>query len=490
MSVIAVGGQEDPSRDRGADRCAALAWIILIAGLIGAACFVGYGMPRLWALHATDEALRPSLETGITAGAGVGAILLVERLRHARLLRELLLLVALVAVALGNFIYNALPAYGDRTATYDGGVWMALTTLAAAAFVAAAFVADDRQVALTRRTVRRATVASLGWIAFCEAIDLASGLVDERGPVGVYAPIWNATALTCFGLLLVAGLRFALRGGSQDAIAKLLGGVGILLAAAELKTLAMPVVPGDWLMPSDALRAGALAMVMAVSVILYRRSMHELAHRVRTAERTRIAHDLHDGLAQDLACIAAHSARLAREFGAEHPLTLAARRAVAASRGKIIDLEASSAPNTAQALREVAAESAARYHVQISVEVNAPDQPEPSPLERSELVRIAREAIANAARHGDAKHIAVTLGSPGEQPLLRITDDGSGLPPPGRPAAATSGTGLGMRAMGCRARRIGAQLHVNRRGAYGGAEIEVVAPAIAARPEPEPTVTA
>jgi signal transduction histidine kinase len=454
-------------------------------------------MPRLWALHASDQALRPSLETGITTAAVVGGGLLVCRLRHARLLRDLLLLVALAAVALSNFIYNALPAYGDRTATYEGGVWMALTTLAAAAFAAAAFAPDPRRVVLTRRTVGVATAAALGWIGLCEAIDLASRLVSARGPAGVYAPIWDATALICFGLLLVAGVRFALRAGSEDVIAKLLAGAGILLAAAELKTLAMPVVPGDWLMPSDALRAGAFAAVIVVSAILYRRSVHELAQRARTAERTRIAHDLHDSLAQDLACIAAHSARLAREFGAEHPLTLAARRALAASRGKIIDLEASEAPTTAHALRQVADESAARYGVQITVEVTAPDQPEPSPLERSELVRIAREAIANAARHGDAKHIAVTLGSRREPSLLRVIDDGSGMPAPGQPCAATSGTGLGMRAMRSRARRIGAQLHVNRRGAHGGAEIEVVHGAVPPRPEPvpagpepEPTVTA
>jgi signal transduction histidine kinase len=478
LSVIAVAGPQDPSCERATDPRAPRAWVVLTAGSIAAACFVGYGMPRLWGLHATDEALRPSLETGIAAVAVVGASLLVARLRHARRLRDLLLLVALAAVALNNFIYNALPAYGNRTATYDGGVWMALTTLAAAAFVAAAFAADHRQVVLTRRTVVLGMIAAIAWVAFCEAIDLASGLVNERGPVGVYAPIWDATALICFGLLLGAAMRFALRGGSEDAVAKLLAGVGILLAGAELKTVAMPVVPGNWLMPSDGLRAGAFAMVVAVSAILYRRSVHELAHRARTAERTRIAHDLHDGLAQDLACIAAHSARLAREFGAEHPLTIAAGRALVASRGKIIDLEASGASTTAQALREVGAESAARYGVQISVEVNAPDQPEPNWAERSELVRIAREAIANAARHGDAQHIVVTLGSHGEQPLLRVTDDGSGLPAPGQPAAATGGTGLGMLAMRSRARRIGAQLHVNRRGAHGGAEIEVVRAAI------------
>ena len=75
-------------------------------------------------------------------------------------------------------------------------------------------------------------------------------------------------------------------------------------------------------------------------------------------------------------------------------------------------------------------------------------------------------------RHGGAKHITVTLGSRREPFLLRVTDDGVGLPVPGQPAASTAGTGLGMRAMGARARRIGARLHVSHRE-HGGTQIDV-----------------
>ena len=62
-------------------------------------------------------------------------------------------------------------------------------------------------------------------------------------------------------------------------------------------------------------------------------------------ERRRIARDLHDGLAQDLAFIAAHGDQIAREAGEEHPLAIAARRALALSRGAIADLSASDAPS-------------------------------------------------------------------------------------------------------------------------------------------------
>jgi signal transduction histidine kinase len=488
MAVVAVGWHED-ALERAAHPRGSLPWIVGTVILIATVCFVGYGVPRLWGIHASDRSLRPTLETGIAAAAITGAILLVARFRQTRLHSDLLLLGGLGAVALTDFIFNALPAYGYRTAaTYGGGFWMALTTLAAGAFAAAAFSIEDRQVTITWRTTVTAATAIVGWFALWEAIDAASGLVTNRGPVGIYAPIWNATALLCFALLLLSGLRFAHRGGSEDPTARLLTGVAVLLAGAELGTLAMPVVPRDWLMPGDALRAGAFAILIVVSVILYRRSLHDLAHEALTAERSRIAHDLHDSLAQDLALIAAHSGKLARDFGADHPLTVAARRALAASRGKILDLEASHAPTTAAALREVAAEAGARFDVSIDVRVRSADQPEPSPAERTELVRIAREAIANAARHGEAEHITVTLGSRREPVLLRVSDDGRGLPGPGQLGSSAGGTGLGMRAMGARARRIDAQLRVCGECEQGGAEIEIVGAAIPAGSELEPSL--
>jgi signal transduction histidine kinase len=214
-------------------------------------------------------------------------------------------------------------------------------------------------------------------------------------------------------------------------------------------------------------------MLIAVSVLLYRQSLSQMARDALTAERLRIAGDLHDGLAQDLAFIAAHSQRLARVLGTDHPVSIAAARALATSQGQIVDLEASGAPSTVAALREVAAEASARHDVQITVRVQAADRSEPTAAERAELVRIAREAIANAVRHGRARHVTITLGSRSEPFLLRITDDGLGLPAAGQPAGPTAGTGLGMRAMRTRAGRIGAQLRASRREG-GGTEVEVV----------------
>jgi signal transduction histidine kinase len=457
--------------------------IMLIA--IAIACFIGYVMPRLWSIHTAAATLRPSLETGIAAAAVVGAILLVARFRQTRLLRDLLLLTAFAAVALTDFVFHALPAYDLQTRGYGAGAGIAMTILAAGAFVAVAFVpVPQRVVARPRRGLMLAALAAVAWIGLGELVELANGLVLGRGPVGLDAPVWTAAALLCFVLLLASGARFAHGCRVDDTEAKLLTGAAILLAGGELGTLGMPVAPADWVTPGDALRVGAFAMLIAVSVILYRQSVRQKAREALAAERLRIAGDLHDGLAQDLAFIAAHSERLARLVGADHPVAVAAARALATSRGQIVDLEASSATTTAAALREVAAEAQARFSVRITVQVLSMDQSEPSSAERTELVRIAREAIANAVRHGNAKHITVTLGSRHEPFLLRVTDDGSGLPGPGQSTAPTAGTGLGMRAMRARSSRIGAQLRARRRE-HGGTEIEVARAPIGTRSDVE-----
>ncbi len=314
--------------------------------------------------------------------------------------------------------------------------------------------------------------AAFYWVALGELVDLIAGPVREQGPSGAYGPLATTVSVTCAVLLLVSAAGFAVRHRDGDSEAGLLVAAAVCMAGAQLGKLALSVAPPDWVTPSDALRVGAYGLLLAASVRMYRRSQDQMARNALSAERLRIAQDLHDGLAQDLAFIAAHSERLAREFGADHPLAIAAPRALAASRGQIVDLSASTASSTESALREVAAEFRSRFGVRITVNVESLDtsrSAEPSEHERHELVRIAREAIANAVRHGGARNVDVRLGSRRDDLLLRVSDDGCGF---GRATAGTAGTGLGMRTMRARAKSVGARL-VTRTRESGGAEIEV-----------------
>jgi signal transduction histidine kinase len=283
-------------------------------------------------------------------------------------------------------------------------------------------------------------------------------------------PLATSVSVTYCVVLLVSAFGFAMRHRDGDRAAGPLAAAAVCIAGAQLGRLGLGVAPSDWVTPSDALRVAGYGLLLAAAVAMYRRSQDQHARDAVSAERQRIARDLHDGLAQDLAFIAAHSERLAREFGADHPLAIAAGRALATSRGQIVDLEASHASNTEGALREVAAEMSARHDVNVNVVVDGAFNADRSDHERRELVRIAREAIANAARHGGARNVTVRLGSRRDDLLLRISDDGCGF---GRAGDDTAGTGLGMRTMRARAKSVGGRL-ITRTPESGGAEIEVV----------------
>jgi signal transduction histidine kinase len=172
-------------------------------------------------------------------------------------------------------------------------------------------------------------------------------------------------------------------------------------------------------------------------------------------------------MAQDLAFIATYAERLVQDFGTEHPLTVAARHALAAARGFITDLSASDAPNTASALRAVADELSIRHDVCVTVEANGEDL---TSRTREAVVRIAREAIVNAVKHGHAQHIAVTLETHGDEFTLRISDDGRGLE---KEVSADPRPGYGLRAMRERAEAVGGDLVVRERSG-GGAAVEAL----------------
>jgi len=49
-------------------------------------------------------------------------------------------------------------------------------------------------------------------------------------------------------------------------------------------------------------------------------------------------------------------------------------------------------------------------------------------MRRSNLYRIAQEAVGNAIKHGHGQEIVVGSTSRGQEKMLRVIDDGSGLP--------------------------------------------------------------
>jgi signal transduction histidine kinase len=272
-------------------------------------------------------------------------------------------------------------------------------------------------------------------------------------------------------LLVYAAVGFVQRQRAEgDRVVGMVALAMILLAGAAFANLLAGALAPGRIGTGEALRTLACGLILAAAVIRERQVHARISKATALAERRRVARDLHDGIAQDLAFIAAHGPRFVEELGDDHPMVIAARRALAISRSTISDLSDPGSATAHEALEAVAHELGARFD--ISVAVNAELAGDLEPHERDNVTRIAREAIANAARHGGARNVIVSLRQTQTGIALRVVDDGCGiagadlLPAP---------EGFGIRSMRERAAALGGQLNV-RQPRMGGTELEVVLP--------------
>ncbi len=90
--------------------------------------------------------------------------------------------------------------------------------------------------------------------------------------------------------------------------------------------------------------------------------------------------------------------------------------------------------------------------------------------QETQLFRIAQEALTNVARHSGATEVAVRLDTSGDRVLLRIEDNGCGMP-----VEREKKPSLGMVGMRARARHVGGELSATSRE-KGGLCVEVQAP--------------
>jgi signal transduction histidine kinase len=191
---------------------------------------------------------------------------------------------------------------------------------------------------------------------------------------------------------------------------------------------------------------------------------------IAAAERRRIARDLHDGIAQDLALIATYREQIAAAMGEGHPVVRAAERALALSRTTIAELSDPPGETPQQLLGALGRELSDRF--EIAIEVDAPFPGQLTSPVRHHLSRIMLEAVTNAVRHGGAGNVAVTLTRARRGVALRIVDDG-------RAAVDADGTGpvegFGIRTMRERAAAVGGFLDI-RPALRGGTEVEVLVP--------------
>lgn len=446
-----------------------------IAGCVAAVIAIEFLRP----LHVADPGIRIEIGLAMMLCAIVSAGLLRARFDYSRRrspdlpLLGILMAVALVEIA-SAMTAPAGPHGGEPSATIRG----LSEALMAMLFAAFALRASGKA---PRRTVALAGAGCIATLAITELIAALSGgrPASDGLAAATSHPVSLAVVLASRAMLVASAITFVPGASRGDGEASLLAGASTLLAAATLPYLASAESATNWVTPGDGLRVGAFVLLLAVAARRRAHTNHDAAEAATRAavdaERRRLARDLHDGLAQDLAFIANYGQRLTSELGPDHPLSIAARRALSATRGAIVDLSASCAPTTGAALRQVAAELAARFDVRVDVRVAADtvdaDGAGLPASDRDEVVRIVREAIVNAVQHGRAHQIDVALDCSGARLLLQVSDDGCGMPE-SVPSRGTGG-GFGLATMQARAESLGGHLTA-RRGALGGTDLEII----------------
>ncbi len=470
-------GQTDKLNGAAVRRSQTKAWWLrgVLAGSI-AVLVIGCIHP----VAAFDLRLRAAAETVVVVCAATVSLILHWRFARTHLLRDLLLMVAVLSAGLLDLTAYLLPgALKLQSIGASAGAIPFGLLLVAAVFVAAARVPSDRFV--TRARLAEVVAISLSTIGVLLAVTVALlwhyslGRSSAAAVYGLRAalthPLTLVLALAASAVFANAAGAFLRRERKEYPGAELIAAALIVLGVAELHYFAVPFLGPDWIGPSQGLGVVAFALLLAGMVVEELNERRWLASVAALAERRRVARDLHDGLAQDLAFIAAHGALIDRSLGAEHPVAFAARRALDIARDTISELSVSHEVSARDALEAVALEQRKRFG--IVVDVDAPADAELSPAVREDVLRIAREAIANAARHGRAKTVVVSLiRREGGRELLRVRDDGCGIP--GGDSGAMP-EGFGLRSMRDRAAGFGGGLRI-RRGNGCGTELELTLP--------------
>ena len=427
-----------------------------------------------------SSALHIAIETAATLIGLLAAVLLVGRFVRAPMRPDVVLAGSLLLLGLTNLFFAVIPWIVDEhPGSFD--TWAPITGrligaagLAVGALMPAVPVRRPHRSLLIALAAVGATMVAIAVLGAVLAPSLPVGIdpglpPDPAGPDLVGEPAVLVTQVIGMALYAIAAVGFLRRSErTADELMAWLAAAATLAAFSRLNYFLFPSLYSEWVYAGDFLRltffgvilVGALREIMAYQLELAEMAVHR--------ERRRIARELHDGLAQELAFIAAQARQLAaREDDLPAQIAESAGRALDESRQAIATLarptDASLDASVAQAVDEIAARHGLRVKLDLVAGLRAPD-----PVHDT-LMRIVREAVHNAARHGRASAVTVELEA-ADGVRLTVEDDGEGLPVDDR-----NGTGFGLVSMRERAEALGGRVQIAP-GSERGVRVEVWLP--------------
>jgi signal transduction histidine kinase len=403
------------------------------------------------------------------------AYLVYGRFTRSRSRSDALLCASLLVLSGANAVFAVLPLVQGQAARLTSASAFAGVG-AAVLFASAAWLAPRRLDRVPRRVVPVGLVASVGLVLL-----LAWGISELLPrPGGGSADTFGATPdvfLTGAQMLAASGFLVAAVGWCRptepgDAIPLLLGVASVCGGLSRLGFAAATSAESPWVTAATLLRMAFYLTLLASSVVEIRGYWRQLATVAVLEERRRIARNLHDGMAQELAFTATQARSLADV--SEHPtrarlIAAAAERALDESRRAIAALTRPLDEPLEVSVAQCAEEVCGRFDAALVLDVD-PGLDVPGDV-REAILRILREAVSNALRHGQAR--AVTIRLRGPAPLrLTVEDDGAGFDPDDR--RHLSGR-FGLVSMRERAEALGGTFSLVSRSP-GGTIVEVVLP--------------
>jgi signal transduction histidine kinase len=450
--------------------------VLVTAVISGIATLVVALLPQLH-FASRQPPLHVALETTASLIALLAGFLVFGRLRREGRLNELVLACALAVLALLNLFFLTVPALAELVPD-DLMVWVTFAgyLLGALLFALAAFV--------PRRRLRRPGLMLAGGAAGVATAVLVAVVVSEfagRLPQAAAAtlppdlpaePDLHAQSAVLalqlfmtvlYGLAAVGFLRRSRRLG--DEFLGWLAIAAVLAAFSHINYLAYPHPYSQWVHTGDAFRLCFYSVLLAGSMREIWSYWHALSHAAALEERQRIARDLHDGVAQELAYLARNLDALDGGTGGEtlERLRRAVERAQLEARRAVKTLAAPGGQAVEVALADAAGDVAERFRV--GLELDLVPGVRLSAARAEALVRIACEAVTNAARHSGAGRVSLNLERDGSRVRLRVSDSGRGFD------TTVPCSGFGLISMRERARSVGGELRIS--SAPGrGSEVE------------------
>ena len=408
----------------------ALAWAV---GLVTTALIIG--SPYLMFGYRRPD-LHLVLDSVDACIAFLSAFLLYGRYLRRRRLQDLLLAEGLFMLGVAGLGLSLVLAHltGLRPLTVEAWLPMSLRVAGALLIAAAALVGNRSTPARWARGLQL-----LPWLVLGVTVGLAWLLrdvlppaLDRNPPASALRPVLGghplliAAQILTAGCFMVASLRFTRQATQRhDELVRWLGPAFALGAFARVNYVLFPSLYSGWLYTGDLLRTGCYAVLLVGAAREIGQYWSAQARVAVLEDRRRLARELHDGVVQELGFIRGESFGIEREHGVRERILGACDRAMDEARGAIEALGRSGDEPLGFVLHRAARQVTERYGGRVVVDLD--DAVDADPEQRHALVRITREAVSNAIRHGAADCIQIRLArTPGGRRLV-VEDDGKGF---------------------------------------------------------------